>query len=150
MTRHNLAAHISWLLTSQVTPPVGVHTAPAVSLSNSTAAIPTIYANYEDEHSEDSMPSPLLSPSPKRRVVQTVNVDFHRPQLPAKITPPLREAQISIADESMGKLSSSSKPPRPGLVSQHQLATPASTTGPAGSSLTQGYSAFLRANNGKL
>jgi bloom syndrome protein len=152
MTRHNLAVHISWLLTSEVTPPVGVHTASAVSATNPRTITETVYADSEEEeHAEDSTPSQLPGPSPKRRVVQTVNVDFRRPPLPSKITPSLlREPHYTVLDESMGKLSSSSKPARPGLVSQHQLATPASTTGSAGSSLTQGYSAFLRANNGKF
>lgn len=153
MTRHNLAVHISWLMSSEVTPPVGVHTTSVVSATSSRVATETVYADSEEEHSDDSTRSPLPSLSPNRRVVQTVNVapDFQRPPLPSKITPkpPLREPQSSIVDESMGKLSSSSKPARPGLVSQHQLATPASTTG-SGSSLTQGYSAFLRRNNGKL
>ena len=153
MTRHNLALHISWLLSSEVTPPVGVHTVPAASTRNSTVATDIVYADSEEEGTEEPIPSPLPSPSPNRRIVQTVNVDpdFHRPPLPSKITskPPFREPHNSFADESMGTLSSASRSARPGLVSQHQLATPASTTGST-SSLMQGYSALLRAENGKL
>ena len=150
MTRHNLAVHISWLLSSVVTPPKTVHTAPGVS---SRAPPETVYEDSEEGETEDSMPSPLPSPSPNRRIVRTLNVapSFQRPPLPSKITPkpPLPEPQKSLADESMGRLSSSSKATRPGLVSQHQLATPASTTGST-SSLTQGFAAFLRAKNGKF
>ena len=153
MTRHNLALHISWLLSSEVTPPVGGHTVLAVSTTKSTAATETIYADSEEEDIEEPIPSPSPSPSPNRRIAQTVNVapDFQRPPLPSKITPkpPLREPQNSFTDESMGKLSSASRSARPGLVSQHQLATPASTTGST-SSLMQGYSALLRAENGKF
>jgi bloom syndrome protein len=150
MTRHNLAVHISWLLSSEVTPPETVHAVPAVS---SRAPPETVYGDSEEEETEGSMPSPLPSPSPNRRIVRTVNVapSFQRPPLHSKITPkpPLPEPHNSLADESMGRLSSSSKAARPGLVSQHQLATPASTTGSI-SSLTQGFAAFLRAKNGKF
>ncbi|KAG0651162.1 ATP-dependent DNA helicase hus2 rqh1 [Hyphodiscus hymeniophilus] len=152
MTRHNLAVHISWLLSSKVTPRLDIHAAPATSTKFSKAATETGYAEFEEAETVDSIPVPLPSPSPDRQVVRTVCVaapDFQRPPPPSKITPtlPLQESQNRLAQESMGKLSSASKSARPGLVSQHQLATPASTTGST-SSLTQGYSAFLRAKNG--
>jgi bloom syndrome protein len=153
MTRHNLAVHISWLLSTEVTQSVSIHTAPTVSTTDSRGVTEDFHADIEGQDTEDSMQSPLPSPSPIRRTVQAVNVasDFQRPPLPPKVTPKplLREPENSIADESMGRLSSASKSVRPGLVSQRQLATPASTTGST-SSLTQGYSAFLRANNGKF
>jgi bloom syndrome protein len=150
MTRHNLAIHISWLLSSEVTPPVGVHTVPAASTTVSAVSAETIYADSEEEDIGEQIPGQLPSPSPNR--VPTVNVDteFQRPPLPPKVTPnpPLREPPKSFADKSMGKLSSASRSARPGLVSQPQLATPASTTGST-SSLMRGYSDFLT-KNGKL
>jgi bloom syndrome protein len=149
MTRHNLAIHISWLLSNEVTPLVSVHTTPAVPPKVSRSATEPTYAGSEEDDVEERIPSPLPSPSPNRRVVQIVNVapDFRRPLLPSKDTPKLLpgEPQKSFADESMGKLSSGSRPARPGLVGQHQLATPASTTGST-SSLMQGYSSMLREN----
>jgi bloom syndrome protein len=153
MTLHNLAVHISWLLSSQVTPAVVVNTVPAISRTNSTAAIETAHAYSEEEDTEGLISSPLPSPSPNRRISQSANVgdDFNRPPLPTKITPksPLRDPRNDLADESMGILSSASRSVRPDLVGQHQLATPASTTGPA-SSLWQRYSASLRKENGRL
>jgi bloom syndrome protein len=155
MTRHNLAIHISWLLSTEVTPPVGVHAVPTASATVSTISAETIYAEYEEEDIEEQIPSQSPTPSPNRRIPFTVNVaaGFQRPRLPPKINPnpPLRESPNTFAEESMGRLSSASRSARPGLVSQHQLATPASTTGSTlTSSLMQGYSALLRANNGEL
>ena len=146
MTRHNLAVHISWLLSSEVSLLADGHIAPAASTTNASAVTEISYAHSKEDDTEDSMLSPLPSPNPNCRIARTVNVapDFQQPPLPYKITP----QQISLADESMGRLSSASKSARPGLVSQHQLATPASTVGSI-SSLTQGYSAWLRAKNGK-
>lgn len=150
MTRHNLAIHISWLLSSEVTPPVGVHTVPGASTTVSTVSAETIYADSEEEDIEEQILGQLPSPNPNR--APTVNVDtrFQRPLLPPKITPnpPLREPPKSFADESMGKLSSASRSAKPGLLSQQQLATPASTTGST-SSLMRGYSEFLT-KNGEL
>lgn len=149
MTRHNLALHISWLLSGEFTVPVGGHTVPASSATNLAARTETIYAESEEEDAEERIRSPLPSPSPTRQSVQTVNVppDFQRPSLPSKITPqpPLRDLHNSFAGESMGKLSSASRSARPSLVSQHQLATPASTTSST-VGLTQGYTTFIREN----
>jgi bloom syndrome protein len=149
MTRHNLALHISWLLSNEVTPPVGVPTIPTASTTAFTAAAETPYADTEEEDAELQILSAPPSPRSSRRIEQAVNVvhAFQRPPLPSKITPkpPEREHRNTFADEPMGKLSSASRPTRPGLMSQHHLATPASTTGST-SSLMQGYSALLRAN----
>jgi bloom syndrome protein len=144
MTRHNLAFHISWLLSSDVTLPAGVSAIPAASAS---PEIPCADIVEEDTELQILTASPI--PRASRRIEQTVNVvqAFQRPQLPSKITPKplLQEPLNPFADESMGKLSSASRSTRPGLMSQHQLATPASTKGST-SSLMQEYSALLRAN----
>ena len=153
MTRHNLAVHISWLLSSEVTPPVNIHTVPTAPTANSDPAIATVCIESEGEDTEETIPSPIPSPSPRHRTVRTLDVapDFQRPPLPDKITPkpPLRETQGNIVDESMAQGTSVSKSARSGPVNQAQLATPTSTTGST-FSLTQGYSAFLRAKNGAL
>lgn len=150
MTRHNLAAHLSWLLTSEVTPPEGVHTVPSASAPVLTVSAETLYADSEEEDIEEQNPGPLPpSPSPNRRIATTANVatGFQRPPPPPKIAPnpPTREPAKPFVDESMGRLSSASRSARPGLVSQQQLATPASTTGST-SSLMQGYQTFLTKN----
>jgi len=151
MTRHNLAVNISWLLSSGVNSLTTIHTAPTVSITTSRATTRTVYVDSEEGDTEDLIQNPLPSPSPNRRIVRTVNVapDFQRPPLPSKHTPKSLLGEPSnplTADEPMGKISSASNTTRPGLVGQHQLATPASTT----SSLYQGYSALLRATHGKL
>lgn len=144
MTRHNLATHISWLLSNEVAPPAGVH---ARTSTPSTAVRENLVSELAEEDTEPlvSRPSP-----PNRRILQAANVgqDFLRPAAPPPNAPKLhpREPTTGAAQEPMGKLASASRSTRPALVSQHQLATPASTT--ASSSLTQGYATFLRTNNG--
>jgi bloom syndrome protein len=59
------------------------------------------------------------------------------------------EPHPSMAEGTMGTLTSASKSASSKLMTQHQLATPASTTtSTASSSLKQGYATFLRNNNG--
>lgn len=146
MTRHNLNSHISWLLSHQVTPLVGV---PTKGSSNSTAANQTILPDTEDGIEQEQY-TRIPAPVPTRQLLPTVNADqdFLRPTLPA--IRDARSAQGEVLENfsqgSMGRLSSAARSTRPALISQqHQLATPASTTG----SLTQNYATFLRANNGR-
>jgi bloom syndrome protein len=150
MTRHNLDSHISWLLSHEVTPPVGVQVAhPTYSRIEGTI---TDEEFLEEEEDEEIIRSPVSS-ARNRQVLEAVNVvqDFARPALPSIIPrsqiPELRETP---ADETMGTLTSASKSARSGLMSQYQLATPASTTtSTSSSSLKQGYATFLRNNNGR-
>jgi bloom syndrome protein len=144
MTRHNLPSHILWLLSNEVAPPAGVHaitSTPSIAVGEIACAV---LAEGDPEH---QIPRPSLN----RPTIETANVgqDFLRPAIPPPNVPNLhiREHTKSAAEESMGKLASASRSTRPALVSQHQLATPASTT--ASSSLTQGYATFLRTNNGE-
>ncbi|RDW67697.1 hypothetical protein BP6252_09093 [Coleophoma cylindrospora] len=146
MTRHNLQVHISWLLRNKVTPPVGV-----------TANFDP--ENFDEDFAEDSIdediPPPLPSSSDSSRNPRIIGAvaeeEFVRPSLPrTKPSKPLPAElpQRSVVDGSMGRLESTRKSARPGLMSQqqHQLATPASTSGSTAKSLHQNYSAFLRGN----
>lgn len=143
MTRHNLAIHISWLLSNEVTPSVGVHS--TIASTPSIAAGQIASADVVEEDTELQIPRPTLN----RGIAPPANVgqDFLRPAIPPPNFPKLhtREQTKGAVEESMGKLASASRSSRPALVSQHQVATPASTT--ASSSLTQGYATFLRTNN---
>jgi bloom syndrome protein len=150
MTRHNLAVNISWLLSNKV----NIHGAvPSNNLTHPVAAAEVLFIDSEEESSDDRAPSVPSSPLPNRQAVRKLNAgqDFVRPALPPTTTPrpPQLESVIPLANESMGKLSSASKSTRAGLVSQHQLATPASTTGSTGT-FTQGYTAQLRASKSQL
>jgi hypothetical protein len=144
MTRHNLASHISWLLSNENTPPVGV---PAIASNHSAVAAEVSYAGLAEEDTNQPISRTSVNPP----VTQSVNVGqgFQRPALPSTDSqnPRVRDQTKSVVEESMGRLSSTSRSTRPGLVIQNQLATPASTTG--SSSLTQGYATFLRASNGE-
>lgn len=147
MTRHNLDIQLKWLLSRKVTPPVGAHT---LVLSNSFVSVSAVDIGYLNGEGAEEIQRPPPSPNRNRQVAPTVNVaqDFKRPTLPPPTfpRPHPQEASQAPAASSMGKLMSSSKSSRPGLMSQHQLATPASTTSStaAPSSLKQGYSEFLR------
>lgn len=145
MTRHNLDSHITWLLSQQVTLPVGVH---STARSNPTATRRIINTEPEGEGVEQEDHTAPASPAPRqrKRLERAVNVgpEFLRPTIPPNnnSTQPA-EALTTLTYESMGKLGSASRSARPALISQqHQLATPASTTSPPG--LTQGYANFLR------
>lgn len=148
MTRHNLDVHISWLLSHKVTPPAGVHArAPTAHNTSSRQSL---------EEEEEFRDIPEAPPSPPRnlRAPRTVDVaqNFARPALPASVTvrSQLQEARGIPVNDSMGRLTSAPKSSRPGLMSQHQLATPASTTSTTAgsSSLSRSYSTFLREGNG--
>lgn len=147
MTRHNLNSHISWLLSHKVTPPSGVH---ASALINPTTAEP-VHASFLEEGAEEDISRALPSPPQHSRAAQLVDVvqAFARPALPASLTAQshLQNSRQTLTDESMGKLTSASRSARPTLMSQHQLATPASTTySTATPSLTSTYTQFLKSN----
>lgn len=150
MTRHNLDRHISWLLSHEVTPAPGVHAAvPARSDVEQGIAGEQL---LEEGADEERIRAPR-SPARNWQVLGVANAvqDFTRPAIPSSIVPRLQisEPRPSLADESMGTLTSASKSSRPKLMVQNQLATPASTTtSTAPSSLKQGYATFLRNNNG--
>ena len=150
MTRHNLDTHISWLISHKVTPPVGVHAAPPTqSRIEEGIADEGILEEVADEEVPRSPPNP----APNRQVLEAFNVvqEFTRPAIPSSIIPRLQmpEPHPSMAEGTMGTLKSASKSARSKLMSQNQLATPASTTAStASSSLKQGYATFLRNNNG--
>ena len=150
MTRHNLDSHISWLLSHEVTPPVGVHAAPPThSRIEEGIADEGILGKEADEEIIRSPPNPARN----RQVLEEFNdvQEFTRPSIPSSIIPrsQMPESQPGLAEGIMGTLTSASKTARPKLMSQHQLATPASTTtSTASSSLKQGYATFLRHNNG--
>lgn len=150
MTRHNLHSHISWLLSHEVTPLVGVQ-----------AALPThsrfeegiAYEDLLEEEADEEIVRAPPTPARTRQILDALNVaqDFAQPAIPSSIIPrsQMPEPQPGLAAETMGTLTSASKAPRSKFVSQHQLATPASTTtSTAPSSLKQGYATFLRNNNG--
>jgi bloom syndrome protein len=150
MTRHNLDSHISWLLSHEVTPPVGVQ---ATLPTNSRIEEGIVDEELLEEEVDEEIIRPPRSPARNRQVLEVVNVvqDFAQPAIPSSIIPrsQMLEPIKALSDETMGTLTSASKSSRPSLMSQHQLATPASTTTSAApSSLKQGYATFLRNNNG--
>lgn len=146
MTRHNLDVHISWLLSRTVTLPEDVTFAgPPIASAANTAE----YAHepFLEEQADEEIQRVPLSPSGTRQAAPVHS--FVRPPLPSSILPK-SQLRNSVNTESMAKLSSASKSSRPTLFSQHQLATPASTTSTAGvpATLTQRYENQLRVNNG--
>ncbi|KAH6666570.1 hypothetical protein B0J14DRAFT_705069 [Halenospora varia] len=156
MTRHNLAIHIAWLLSHEVLLPAD-DSSTAQNISNITNA-PNLHIEniLEEEDIDEEIIRQIPSPSSIRPNNQLVNVvqQFVRPPLPASVLPKsqIPSTDFSLTEGSMGKLASSSKPSRPRLLSQRQLATPASTTStfpPSTStaSLTQNFSNFLKQQN---
>ncbi|KAL2064908.1 hypothetical protein VTL71DRAFT_4048 [Oculimacula yallundae] len=150
MTRHNLNSHISWLLSRKITPPSGVHAA-APTRSIREDPVDEDLAGEEEEELDQDVSRAPPSPPQHRGAAQVVNVAeaFARPALPALVTakPQLHQSRQTITDEAMGKLSSASRSTRPGLMSQHQLATPASTTSSTAAShisFTSNYNAFAK------
>jgi bloom syndrome protein len=124
MTRHNLDSQISWLLSHEVTFPPTVHT--------TNNFVPTA-AELEDEEFLEAeiaeIPDqPRVAPAPANRLQANVAREFIRPSLPAAKSQSHQDTR-TIAEEPMGRLASSSRSSRPGLLTQHQLATPASTSG---------------------
>lgn len=149
MTRHNLAGHISWLLSSEVTPPAGVHTT-----NTYTSTPPSIPASSGElgragRVAVEEDPVQQQQQVPDRGGFLRPAAPPPAPNLAARLQTRERGNGNSTApgEESMGKLASASRSKRPALISQHQhqLATPVSTT--TSSSLTQGYATFLRTHN---
>jgi bloom syndrome protein len=147
MTRSNLGEHIAWLLANGVTP---VQAITSTNLTPTAGVVHGGRVEEEEEELEQDTPRPPPVPAQNRRLAPSVTViqEFARPALPSTIVPK-PQPQGSLGDNSMGKLSSASKSTRPGLLSQHQLATPASTSNSAAasSSLTKNYATFLRESN---
>lgn len=145
MTRHNLDSHISWLLSRKVAPPSGAH----ARFTTSTTTVEPANASPVETEAEEDIQRILPSPPRPQRVVQPVHVApaFARPALPPSVAARtyLQAPVQALTDESMG-ITSAKKSTRPGLMSQHQLATPASTTSSAAtsSSLTKNYTSFLK------
>ena len=145
MTRHNLNCHISWLLSSKVTPPLGVHTSfsrdPAAGVETEDPII------LEDEY-EGGISRPTSISSQTRPETTTVITAFARPDLPPGNNPEVTESSYTPGKQSVAKVASTS---RSGLMAQYQLATPASTSNStaAPSSLTQSYANQLRKTTGK-
>jgi bloom syndrome protein len=150
MTRHNLDTQISWLLSHKVTPPVGLSL--AITTNPTPAADIAIEDFLEDEEDIGEIPRVPPKAAANPRVPAAINVHaFVRPPLPSAVAPKslLQEPTSTFADESMGRLSSAQRSKRPALMSQQQLATPASTSGTACTSLTQSYKKSLK-NPGKF
>ena len=146
MTRSNLGEHIAWLLANGVTP------VQAITSTNLTPTPGNVHGGRLEEYESDQdIPRPPPVPAQNHRLVPSVPAiqEFARPALPSKIVPK-PQPQGNLGDNSMGKLSSASKSTRPGLLSQYQLATPASTSNSAvaSSSLMKNYATFLRENSG--
>jgi bloom syndrome protein len=158
MTRHNLAIHLSWLLSQNVTPPTG---GPVDVQTPSTTNLAAEFANTHILENRDEpellLPTTHPSPSRNRALEPTVNVfrEFVRPKRPPIAAPRQQPRDITnaITDDTMGRLSSAPRPTRPGLISQYQLATPASTVASSAtkpSSLRQNYTAMLMETNSQF
>lgn len=144
MTLHNLGSHISWLLQNKPIPTAIRTVNPHPPSRNTTEAVEEIYLAYARKlhaGSEEDLPPELFAePIPPRPDASST---FTRPALPSGIVPDTDQAGRIGSRETgadMAKLNSASKSTRPTLISQHQLATPASTTG----SLSASYAASLR------
>jgi hypothetical protein len=154
MTRHNLEGHISWLLSQNITFP----TIPVSPCVDTEALAFNIDSDVWEEEAEKDLPRVSTDPSQEQNSVNTIAVQqFLRPPLP--VANPLVQQPRDTIDKAetiqMGKLVSAQRSAMPILQSQHQLATPSSTNGsyapPPKSSLTQGYSEFLRTeSNGMI
>lgn len=153
MTRHNLDSQISWLLSHEVTFPPTVHA--------TNTFVPTSAELVDEDFLEaEILDQPRGAPALENRFQTNVAREFIRPPLPAAKLQSLQDTR-TVAEEPMGRLASSSKSSRPGLLSQHQLATPASTSGTTSSvgsdlrtgsrpGLTGNYVAQLAEERGEL
>lgn len=154
MTKHNLKLHISWLLSHGVAPPTSGIDIDLVrtNLNRNTAAQLVEETANISEVAEEEIPRSAPNPEGNQLPTATVNT-FVRPPLPPSIVPKTHSRNAISGSEGaqMLKLGSSKKPPRPGLYSQQQLATPASTTSsaaPPKSTLSRSYANFLREHSG--
>ncbi|KAH8602510.1 hypothetical protein B0O99DRAFT_587609 [Bisporella sp. PMI_857] len=151
MTRNNLASHISWLLSSnEVVPPASLHTTAPTTSTLSTATAQSFHEDLERETTELPVTEPQPTVAPIPPIVGTVEdrEGFIRPTLPLTNIwkPHIHEGTDDLLAGSMGKLSSASRSTRPALLSQYQLATPASTTAGPSTSIER-FDAFLAASN---
>jgi bloom syndrome protein len=125
--------------------------------TNSTSAADFTEAEILEEKIEQ-IPRASSNPVANRQASQIVNVQsFVRPPVPSSIAPQpqLRDPINTLADGPMGKLASAQGSKRPGLISQHQLATPAPTSASnsnsnSKSSLTQSYARSLQDKTGRF
>lgn len=141
MTRHNLQLHLSWLQSQKVTPPVGV---PPTASTRPAPAAQTVYEDIGEDRELEVIRAPP-KPVPARRDAQVASgsQEFARPAAPTYIPKPLPDTTGVLAEDTMAKLTSASRPKKSTLISQQpQLATPASTS--STSSLTMGYANMLR------
>ena len=77
MPGHNVAIHISWLLSNEVTPPVGVS---ATASTQSSTAAGIVHANVLEEDIEQVVPTAASSPISNRRITEAINLEFENPQ----------------------------------------------------------------------
>lgn len=153
MTRHNLDSHIAWLLSHEVTPRVDVLAITDTNSAGPPEAVDEDILDWEDEEIQEigeKLSSPRIT-----RVAPTANVGqglqgFVRPPVPSIVHSSTVKTQVHSApsrdpvDLSMVRQTSGTGPARPILMSQFQLATPASTTSTAAPpSLAQGYKRML-------
>jgi bloom syndrome protein len=158
MTRHNLSSHIAWLLSHEVTPRADVHAITPTSSAKPVEAENESVSGWEEEESLD-IEEESLGPR-DTLTTPAVNVghageDFVRPPIPSVTSSSFAIPQGPLGlsrnqqELPMVRQFSAPKPARPGLVSQYQLATPASTTSTAASSsFAQTYKRFLSEENG--
>ncbi|KAK0118944.1 ATP-dependent DNA helicase sgs1 [Cadophora gregata] len=149
MTRHNLESHISWLLSRKVKPASGVN----AGVQTYSTGHESVNANAVEEEADLDIPRAAPSPPQHQRPAHVVNVveTFARPALPASVTAKshLQDSRQVSTNESMGRLSSTTRPSRPSLMSQHQLATPASTTSSTAASCTSLSSSYMNLLKGQ-
>lgn len=158
MTKHNLNLHISWLLSHGVAPPASaIDIVPTDTNRNTAAQLVEETSNIleeaeEAEEAEEEISQTAPTSEGNQLPTATVNT-FVRPPLPPSIAPKPqpRDTILNSEDAQMLKLGSSKKPSRPGLYSQQQLATPASTSSSTvapKSTLSRSYGKLLREGSG--
>jgi bloom syndrome protein len=135
MTLHNLGDHISWLLQSKQIPPAGP---PYDSRETDTDDVEIIDGtSFNPVLVETEAPVPQAIPACPAPRTPNVDQEFVRPDIPSSVQEP--RGVGNSASNVMAKLSSASKPARPTLLSQHQLATPTSTTGSLSAAWTASF-----------
>lgn len=145
MTRNNLGIHISWLLTHKVTPPTGVQARLMVATTQDSFESFGIQAEDLEAFGDEDLDI-VSSPVHERRV----------PPPPPIARPPIRppprvsdastqETRIVPGATVMRKHDTGQSSTSSGVMTQHQLATPASTTASsvAPSSLAAAYTQML-------
>jgi bloom syndrome protein len=151
MTRHNLDVHISWLLSNKVTLSTTVNARVQVATQQEDLEIFGIPAGDLEAFEEEDLD---LASSPVREPQN----QFARPQ---PLRPPPRPSNAHAQVHStpilpgstvMSRHESVGKGRAPSVMTQHQLATPASTTtstaATSSSSLANNYNQMLASRNG--